>query len=329
MKTFELNGKQVEFPFFMPVATKLSTKLVSLSELEKTGYKTVIANSFLLYLYPGPTVIQKSGGLRKFSNTNLNFFTDSGGFQLLYDEFFVKISKKGIKFKSPYDKSLHMITPEKCMRIQEKLGSDGVMCLDYMPRYKDKKEDIENSVKLTTEWAKRCKESYSGKGKLFGIIQGGIYPELRKESAEDLIDLDFDGYAIGGLGIGESREEMSEVVKRTIKLLPKEKPVYLMGIGHPGEVKEFVKVGVDMFDSTYPTQVARHFRVFVEDGHLDLDKERFIRDFSKIDENCECEACKNHTKAYIHHLIKIKEPLAGRLMSLHNLMFMKNLFNKG
>jgi queuine tRNA-ribosyltransferase len=325
MKYFEANGREFETPFFMPVATKLSTKLVSLKEVEEIGYKTIIANSFLLHLYPGTTLIKKTGGLRKFTGSGLNFFTDSGGFQLLYDNFFVKISKKGVKFRSPYDKSLHMITPEKSMRIQERLGSDVVMALDYMPKYTDKKEGIANAVKLTTEWAKRCKESYKGSGKLFCIVQGGIYPDLRKESAEDLVDLDFEGYAIGGLGIGENREEMRDVVRGTIKLLPKEKPIYLMGIGHPGEVKEFKGMGVDIFDSAYPTQVARHNRVFVKDGHLDLDKERFIRDFSKIDDGCECVVCENHTRAYIHHLIKIKEPLAKRLMSIHNLMFMKNL----
>ena len=222
MKTLELNGKKVKLPMFMPVATKLNTKLLSLREVEEMGFETVICNSFLLYLHPGTKLIKKAGGMREFTSTNLNFFTDSGGFQMISDEFLIGISKKGIKFRSPYDKSIHLLTPEKSMKIQSNLGSDVVMCLDYMPRYGDKKEDIERSVELTYEWAKRCKESYTGKGKLFGIVQGGNYKELRKRSCELLVSLDLDGYAIGGLGIGETREEMFETVKETLKFLPKD-----------------------------------------------------------------------------------------------------------
>jgi queuine tRNA-ribosyltransferase len=322
---FEANGRGFKTPMFMPVATKLSTKLVSLKEVEEMGYESVIANSFLLYLDPGLDLIEKMGGLREFTGTNLNFFTDSGGFQLLYDEFFVEINQKGVKFRSPYDKSLHMISPEESMRIQEKLGGDVVMCLDYMPRYSDKKEEIAKAVELTTNWARKCKENYKGSGKLFGIVQGGIYEDLRRESVESLKEIGFEGYAIGGLGIGESREEMKEVVRKTVRLLPKNKPIYLMGIGHPGEVKEFIGMGVSIFDSVYPTRVARHGRVFVKEGHLDLGKEKFKLDLEKIEEECECEACENFTRAYIHHLIKIKEPLAKRLMTLHNLEFMKKV----
>src|SRR3989344_1140321 len=279
MKSLILNNKQVKLPFFMPVASKLSTKL--------------------------------------------NSFTDSGGFQLLYDNFFESITEKGIKFRSPYDRSLHLITPEKSMEIQAKLNSDVVMCLDYMPRYKDSKKDIEKSVNLTYQWAKRCKESYKGKRKLFCIIQGGVYKDLRKKSAEGLISLDFDGYAIGGLGIGENREEMFKAVESVIDLIPKDKVRYLMGIGTPLDVKRFIKLGVDVFDSTYPTKSARHNLVFSSFGDLDLEKTKFKNDFKCIDP--EIKISEDFSRAYIHHLIKINEPLAKRIMTLHNLEFMKRI----
>ncbi len=199
------------------------------------------------------------------------------------------------------------------------------MCLDYMPRYGDKKKDIERSVELTFQWAKRCKESYTGNGKLFGIIQGGVYDDLRRKSAELITSLDFDGYAIGGLGIGENKDQMFDAVENVIKLLPKNKPVYLMGIGSPEDVKRAVKLGVDIFDSAYPTRVGRHGLVFTDDRNLEMDNKKFIEDFKPIDEKCGCETCKNFSRAYLHHLIKIKEPLAKRLMSMHNLFFMKKL----
>jgi queuine tRNA-ribosyltransferase len=323
MKELKLD-KKVKLPMFMPVATKLTTKLLSLREIEERGFSTVICNSFLLYLDPGLDLIKKSGGLRKFTGTNLSFFSDSGGFQMISDEFLAGISKKGLRLRSPYDKKVHLLTPEKSMEIQKELGSDVVMCLDYMPRYGDKREDIERSVQLTYEWAKRCKESYKGKGKLFCIVQGGIHKDLRKKSVELLKSLDFEGYAIGGLGIGETKEEILEIVEYTVKLLPKNKPIYLMGIGVPEDIQKFIKLGVNIFDSCYPTRVGRHRLVFTSKGNLDLGKSKFKEDFKPIDSKCECEGCK-HSKAYIHHLIKIKEPLGKRLMSLHNLEFMKNL----
>lgn len=325
MEYLELNNKKIKLPMFMPVATKLSAKLISLQEIEKMGFSTVICNSFLLYLDPGLELIKKAGGLREFTNTNLNFFSDSGGFQMISDTFLVNISKQGLKLRSPYDKKVHLITPEKSMEIQAELGSDVVMCLDYMPRYGDKRKDIENSVNITYEWAKRCKEKYNGGGKLFGIIQGGTYKDLREKSAKLITSLDFDGYAIGGLGIGENKEEMFDAVENVIKLLPKNKPIYLMGIGSPEDVKRAVKLGVDIFDSAYPTRVGRHCLVFTKDGNLELDKKRFRNDFNKIDDECGCDTCENFSRAYLHHLIKIKEPLAKRLMSMHNLFFIKNL----
>lgn len=325
MKLFSVNNRKFRFPLFMPVATKLSAKLISLQEIEKIGFSTVICNSFLLYLDPGSEFIKKAGGLREFANTNLNFFSDSGGFQMISDKFLVEISNKGLKLRSPYDNQVHLITPEKSMEIQKGLGSDVVMCLDYMPRHGDKKQDIERSVELTFQWAKRCKESYDGNGKLFGIIQGGVYKDLRRRSAELITSLDFEGYAIGGLGIGENKEEMFDAVESILDLLPGNKPKYLMGIGSPEDVKRALKLGVDIFDSAYPTRVGRHGLVFTSNGNLELEKSKFRTDFSPIDNKCGCETCKNFSRAYLYHLIKIKEPLAKRLMSMHNLFFMKKL----
>ena len=223
---FDANNRKFKFPLFMPVATKLSAKLISLQEIEKMGFSTVICNSFLLYLDPGLELIEKAGGLREFTKTDLNFFSDSGGFQMISDVFLESINERGLKLRSPYDKKVHLITPEKSMEIQSELNADVVMCLDYMPRYGDKRKDIERSVELTYRWAKRCKENYTGEGKLFGIIQGGVYKDLRKKSAELITSLDFDGYGIGGLGIGENKKEMFDAVENILGLLPKNKPRY-------------------------------------------------------------------------------------------------------
>ena len=322
---FSANGRKFELPLFMPVATKLSAKLISLREIEGMGFSTVICNSFLLYLDPGIELIKKSGGMRRFTGTNLNFFSDSGGFQMISDLFLDGINEKGLRLRSPYDKKVHLITPEKSMEIQSELGGDVVMCLDYMPRYGDKKKDIERSVELTFQWAKRCRDSYSGEGKLFGIIQGGTFKDLRKKSAELITSLDLDGYAIGGLGIGEGKDKMFSAVEDVIKLLPKNKPKYLMGIGSPDDVRKFMNLGVDIFDSAYPTRVGRHGLIFSDNGNIEIDNKKFRDDFRKIDEKCGCETCKNFSRAYLHHLVKIKEPLAKRLMSMHNLFFMKKL----
>ena len=322
---FSANGRKFELPLFMPVATKLSAKLISLQEIERMGFSTVICNSFLLYLDPGLELIKKSGGLRRFTGTNLNFFSDSGGFQMISDVFLEGINEKGLKLRSPYDKKVHLITPEKIMEIKSELVWYVVMCFDYMPRYGDKKKDIERSVELTFQWAKRCRDSYSGEGKLFGIIQGGTFKDLRKKSAELITSLDLDGYAIGGLGIGEGKDKMFSAVEDVIKLLPKNKPKYLMGIGSPDDVKKFMNLGVDIFDSAYPTRVGRHGLIFSDNGNIEIDNKKFRDDFRKIDEKCGCETCKNFSRAYLHHLVKIKEPLAKRLMSMHNLFFMKKL----
>ena len=247
---------------------------------------------------------------------------------MISDVFLEGISKKGLKLRSPYDKKVHLVTPEKSMEIQSLLGSDVVMCLDYMPRYGDKRKDIERSVELTFQWAKRCKESYNGAGKLFGIIQGGVYEDLRKKSAELITSLDFEGYAIGGLGIGEDKNEMFNAVENILDFLPRNKPKYLMGIGSPEDVKRAIKIGIDIFDSAYPTRVGRHGTVFSSDGNLDLDKKKFREDFKPIDDKCRCETCRNFSRAYLYHLIKIKEPLSKRLMSMHNLYYMKKIMKE-
>jgi len=322
------HGK-IETPFFMPVATKLAVKLITSKDLEALGLKAIIANAFILYLNPGVKLIEKAGGVHGFMNYSGCIFTDSGGFQMVSDKFLVEINKKWVKFRSPFDQSLHMITPEKDIEIQNSLDSDIAMCLDYMPRSDDKYEDVEESVEITYEWAKRCKQAHKNKKQLlFGIIQGGCFKDLRKKSAGLITSLDFDGYAIGGLGIGESREKMFKAVDVAVSYMPKDKPRYLMGIGTPQDLVKAVGMGVDIFDSCYVTKHSRHEMVFTQNGEIQIGKQKFKEDFSPLDRNCNCMVCRNYTKAYIHHLLKINELSWKRLVTWHNLHFVNNLMKE-
>jgi len=322
------HGK-AETPFFMPVATKLAVKLISPSDLENLKFQSIISNAFILYLDPGLKVIKKAKGVHKFMNYNNVIFTDSGGFQMASKAFLESITEKGVKFKSPIDHSKHFITPENNMEIQQSLQSDVAMCLDYMPKFEDKKESIKESVKITYEWAKRCKESHTDKKQLlFGITQGGTFNDLRKKSSELICSLDFDGYAIGGLGMGEGPKLLHQAVKNSIKYMPKNKPRYLMGIGSVPDIVEGISNGVDIFDSCYVTRHSRHHVVFTKKGETKINKQKFKEDFSPLDKDCSCEVCKKYTKAYIYHLIRINELTWKRLVTLHNLYFVKNLIEE-
>ena len=319
------HGK-IETPFFMPVATKLAVKLINPHDLEELGLRSIIANAFILYLNPGVKLIDKSGGVHEFMNYSGCIFTDSGGFQMVSDKFLVDINRKWVKFRSPFDQSLHMITPEKDIEIQNKLNSDIAMCLDYMPRSDDKYEDVKESVEITYDWAKRCKQAHKNKKQLlFGIIQGGCFKDLRKKSSELITSIGFDGYAIGGLGLGEGREKMFKAVEMAIANMPRDKPRYLMGIGTPQDLVKAVGMGVDIFDSCYVTKHSRHEMVFTQNGEIQIGKQKFKEDFSPLDEDCKCMVCENYTKAYIHHLLKINELSWKRLVTWHNLYFVNNL----
>ncbi len=312
-----------ETPFFMPVATRASVKHISSSELNEMGCEAIIANAFHLYLKPGTQLIKKAGGLHKFMNFDRCIFTDSGGFQILSEDFFVGRTDNGVIFKS-YENKQHIMTPEKCMEIQQELGSDVAMCLDDVPKYGGSREHIEKSMDITHKWAKRCKESHKGKQLLFGIAQGSIFKDLRERSVKFIDSLDFDGVALGGLCIGEGKADMHKMVKASVQHISEEKPRYLMGVGSPEDILESIGMGIDIFDSAFPTQNARHGCIFTKKGKIQVEKAIFANDFKQVDD-CKCPVCQNYTKAYLNHLFRAKEMLGMRLASYHNLFFIHEL----
>jgi len=320
----KIGKRKIETPCFLPVATKGSVKTLSFGELDKCNVQGIISNSFLLYLRPGIEVIQKAGGLHSFFGWNGIIFTDSGGFQMLNEYYAPKIGKNGAWFKSPFDESKHFISPEKCMEIQNSLASDVALTLDALVPYGSSREEIKKSTRLTVEWARRCKEAHKNdKQLLIAITQGGVFRELRKECTEKLVGLDFDGYAIGGLSIGESGEEMLSTLKYNTEILPEDKPRYFMGLGSPKDIVECVDAGVDVFDSCFPTRNARHGEAYTYSGALKIIKEKFSKDFKPIDESCKCYTCKNHTRAYLRHLLKVNEISGLKLMTIHNIFFLQ------
>ena len=316
-------------PFFMPVATKGAFKWVSLQEVEKAGIECFISNAYILSLRPGLEVIQKAGGLHKFMNWNKPIFTDSGGFQLLSPEFLIKIKESGVVFRNPFDKNRDFLSPEKCMEIQQKIGADVAMALDDVPSFGSNIQRLEQSVERTFAWAQRCISSHhSKKQMLFGICQGGTSKKLRKKSAEQISSLSFDGIALGGLSIGESKKKMHEMVSLSNSVIPEEKPRYLMGLGSPAELLEAISLGVDVFDSCFPTRTARHGLAFTQKGNMGISKGAYKFDFRPIDNACDCPVCKRHSRAYLHHLFKVKEENAKLLLSTHNIHFVSTLIKQ-
>jgi queuine tRNA-ribosyltransferase len=316
----------VETPCFLPVATQGSVKTLTFSDVEGLGFEALISNAFLLYLRPGESTIKKAGGLHGFMGWEKSIFTDSGGFQMLNPDFMIRSNDKGVVFKSPFDQSKHLLTPESCMDIQSGLGSDVAMVLDALAPYSSSKEEQELALKRNFAWAKRCKEAQSKCDQLlFAITQGGVYSDLRNKSASELISLDFDGYAIGGLSIGEPREVMLAILGEQASILPLEKPRYLMGVGSPVELLEAISLGIDIFDSTFPTRNARHNQAYTFKGDMNLSRGRFREDFAPIEDGCNCYACKNHSRAYVHHLLKSREATGKSLVTMHNLFFVQRL----
>ncbi|MFQ5816226.1 MAG: tRNA guanosine(34) transglycosylase Tgt, partial [Candidatus Hydrothermarchaeaceae archaeon] len=265
-------------PAFMPVATKGSVKTLSSGELEEIGVDALICNAFLLYLRPGAEVVADAGGLHRFMDWDGTIFTDSGGFQMLRGDFLVGSGKRGIRFRSPFDNSKHIFTPEKCMGVQKLLGSDIAMVLDDIPPYGSDEKRMAESVVRTIDWARRCKEAHSNDSQLlFAIVQGGVHHRLREECATELVEIGFDGYGLGGLSIGESLEEMLMAIERSS--LPADKVRYLMGVGSPVEMLEAIERGVDLFDSAFPTRNARHNTVYAWEGKYDLSRAKYAKDF--------------------------------------------------
>lgn len=319
----------IDTPAFLPVATKGSVKTLSSEELSKTNTQALIANAFLLYLKPGVEVIAKAGNLHEFMHWNRCIFTDSGGYQMLRQGFLLGVGKKGVAFCSPFDETKHLLTPEKCIGIQQSLGSDVAMVLDDCPPYSSSYEHVQDSLSRTLDWAERCKKTHSSEKQiLFAIIQGGVFKDLRVESAKKLVKLDFDGYGIGGLSIGEPKKIMFETLKHTMPLIPEEKPRYLMGVGSPAELLESISLGIDIFDSAFPTRNARHNAVYTKSGKYNVTKGRFAQDFSPLEKGCKCHACKNYSRAYVNHLLRVYETLGMRLVTMHNLHFIQNLMRE-
>ncbi|NIP54838.1 MAG: tRNA guanosine(34) transglycosylase Tgt [Phycisphaerae bacterium] len=320
----------VQTPAFMPVATLGTVKSITPEELQELGFSMIISNAYHLYLRPGHKQIREFGGLHKFMNWNNSIATDSGGFQVLSLAKKRKIKEDGIVFQSHLDGSEHFLTPKLSIEIQEHVGSDIMMCLDECPPYSDDYKAIDKSLELTGRWARLCKESrttdeHGQIGALFGIVQGGVFSDLRKKSAEQLMDIDFDGYSIGGLGIGEDPHKTHELIEYTAALLPKDKTRYAMGIGNPADIIQAVSGGVDLFDCVIPTRNARNGTLFTNTGKLVIKNAQFTSDSKPIDESCSCYTCKNYSRAYIRHLYICKEILAIRLLTMHNLSFFGSL----
>lgn len=311
-----------ETPIFMPVATKGTVKMLTKDDLEELKVDAIISNALHLYLR-GIKAIEKTNGLHNFMNWHKTIFTDSGGFQLIRD-FESKISEEGVKFKNPYNGDRIFLSPEKCIEVQNILNSDIMMALDDCPKYESSFERIANATKRTILWAERCKKFNKSEQSLFAIIQGGNFAELRKECTEKLVEMKFDGYGIGGLSIGEPKEVMLNTLKNSVSLIPKNTPRYLMGVGNLRELEEAISLGVDIFDSAFPTRNGRHGTILCDKGKIDIKKEIFANDFSPLQENCNCYTCKNYTKAYLHHLYKERELTGLRLGTIHNVHFILN-----
>jgi len=330
------NGS-VETPFFMPVATKTAVKNISVEDLESMGAKVIISNAFILSMRPGTEVIKKFKGIRNFMNYKGINFTDSGGFQMYSPSLYLGSDDKGVKFRDPFAGLEYFITPEKDMKIQIDIDSDVAMCLDTMPLIEHSKEAIVKAVERTTDWAHRCKAEHDNLQKkkkaekrqlLFGIIQGGIHSDLRKRSAMELSKIDFDGFSIGGLALGEEKKDEYRMIDIVKKVISEKKPIYLMGAGDPVELIEAVGRGVDMFDSRFPTKNARRGTIFTARGRLRLMRSAHKLDKKPLDESCDCFVCKDYTRAYIRHLLVNKEGLGYRLASYHNLYFLQDLMRK-
>lgn len=318
----------IETPVFMPVGTQATVKAMTPDELKnEVKAKIILGNTYHLFLRPGHELIKEAGGLHQFMNWDGNILTDSGGFQVFSLGALRKITEEGVEFRSHIDGTKKFISPEKSMEIQNALGSDIMMAFDECAPYGASYAYVKNSMERTTRWAKRCKEYHQAveKQALFGIVQGGFYKDLREKSANDLTKLDFPGYAIGGISVGEPKEEFLDILRYTAPLLPQEKPRYLMGVGSPDYLIESAIAGIDMCDCVLPTRMARNGTALTHYGRLNLLNAKHIHAFETLDQDCDCYTCKNYTKAYIHHLFKAKEILGARLLSIHNLRFLVHL----
>ena len=324
---------EVTTPIFMPVGTQASVKTLSSEDLKEIGAEIILGNTYHLYLRPGHQLIQKAGGLHKFMSWDRPILTDSGGFQVFSLNTLTKTTEEGVRFQSHLDGSYHLFTPEKVVEIQHALGADVIMVLDEPVSYPATFEQADRANKLTLNWAERSirahkqledKESKQGQA-LFGIIQGSTYAEARKTSAEALVKMDFPGYAIGGLSLGEPKTTTFEMVELCVSHIPEEKPRYLMGVGTPEDMVEAIARGIDMFDCVLPTRNARNASLFTRFGKLIIKNSGYAEDFSPVDPECRCSTCKNYSRAYLRHLFNTGEVSALRLATIHSLSFYMDL----
>ena len=329
----ETTHGRVATPAFLPVATQGSVKSLTPEEVRALGGQIILANAYHLYLQPGVDVVKGLGGLHGFTGWDGPILTDSGGFQAFSLGSLRKIGDDGILFRSHTDGTEHYFTPEAAMSHQEGLGADIIMCLDHCIAHGETREAVTKAMERTHCWAVRCKETHkqsgvSSKQALFGIVQGGVFPDLRAESADYITSLGFDGYAVGGLAVGEAKGPMYEVTEQVGTLLPEDKPRYLMGVGSPEDLLECVARGMDMFDCALPTRVARHGGLFTREGRVDITNRRFREASGPVEEGCDCYTCGRFSVAFLHHLLKSKELLGLRLASIHNLRFVLRLMQQ-
>lgn len=313
-------------PMFMPVGTAATVKFISPEELKEMSAQFILANTYHLWLRPTTEVLEAIGGVHRFMHWDGPILTDSGGYQVFSLADSRKITEEGVHFKSHLDGSKLFMSPEDSIHIQQIIGSDIAMSFDECIPYPSDHRYVEKSVERTLRWAKRGKDAHTKSDQaLFGIVQGSDYPDLRKYCAEELVKMDFDGYAIGGTSVGEDKETHYRMLDYTLPYLPKDKPRYEMGIGATNDILEAVSRGVDMFDCVLPTRIARHGTLMTSSGRINIKKKQYAKDFTPLDSNCDCYTCKNYTKAYIHHLFRCEEGFGSRLMSIHNLRFLLKL----
>lgn len=327
---------EFDTPAFMPVGTQATVKTLSNDELDDCGVQILLSNAYHLYLRPGEDVIKNAGGLHKFMNWEKPILTDSGGFQVFSLAVLRKVSDEGVEFQSHIDGSKHFLTPEKMLEFQASLGSDIMMVLDECVHYPCEYEMAKRAVVRTLNWAKRSKDRFekdfefkpNKKQDIFGIVQGASYRDLREDCAKALIKMGFDGYALGGLAVGEPREITDEMTQFTVELLPEDKPKYLMGVGEPQDLFDAVSAGIDMFDCVVPTRNGRNGTAFTSNGRFSVRTAVNAKELSPIEEGCGCYACKNHTRSYIRHLLNTDEILGLKLVSLHNVYFYQKLMRE-
>jgi len=314
----------IQTPVFMPVGTAGAVKAMKPEDVKKLGAEIILGNTYHLYLRPGHELVREAGGLHKFMNWDRAILTDSGGFQVFSLGQLRKITEEGVEFRSHIDGAKHFISPEKSIEIQTSLGSDIMMAFDECAPYPADRSYVEESMQMTARWLARCKEAWKDRENqaLFGIMQGGMYKDLRRESAKMTVEMDLPGYAIGGLSVGEPKEMMIDVLDDCAELLPEDKPRYLMGVGTPDYLFEAVEHGIDMCDCVEPTRIARHGMATTSHGRINIKNAKFERDFGPLDPECDCYTCRHYSRAYLRHMFKAGEIMSSMLLSEHNLHFL-------